>query len=384
MKSLGKSKSVDLMAGSEKILRVHHRNMVHARYLQNNLNDLDNICKRNLNRVQQEIYNVYYSEFLPLRESKKMINYNGLEMRVARRGTKRFDLVGDGRVKQKCVFPNISSSACTNNSFSTPTVSRLSDVLPLPSINDQYRRKENDHKMKQKDQTIVPLSVILKLPKEERHNCIGKWKEHFERSCPSVVSRQEESSPPLNNDRLEIIKSAIALSSQPAPDIDGTKKSRKLRKSFLINLRKESIPIWNDSVLKGIKDSNKRKLSATKPHSTLSRNGSAKSVTNRLKSENVVDEIRENVVDLISGITKPPAAAVKESLREKMSQSDSKGISNSPIDESYYSETPRFFSEIDEEPSSFEDSDWSSYTSSTDSSYWEYTGDDYSETADEI
>ncbi|CAG2239951.1 unnamed protein product [Mytilus edulis] len=383
MKSLSKNKSVDLMAGSEKILRVHHRNMVHARYLQNNLNDLDNICKRNMNRVQQEIYNVYYSEFLPLRESKKTIHFNGLEARAARRGTKRFDLVGDGRVKQKCVFPDICRSTCTYDSFSTPTVfSRLSDVPPLPSIHDQYKRKEKYEKIKQKDQTFVPLSVILKLPKEDRHIFIGKWKEDFERSCPSVVSRQEESSPPLNNDRLEMIKSAIALSSEPAPDIDGTKKSRKLRKSFLVSLRKDSMPTWNHSDGKGIKDLNKRRLSAIKPHSSLSRNGSAKSVTNRLKLENVVNEIRENEMDLISAFTKPSATAVLESMKDKTSQFASTSISNSPIAESNYSETPRFFSEIDEEPSSFEDSDWSSYTSSTGSSYWEYTDDDYSETAE--
>ena len=71
MKSSGQYKGVDLVAGSEKILRVHQRNMVHARYLQNNLNTLEANCKRNLNKVQQEIYNVYYSEFLPLYRVEK-------------------------------------------------------------------------------------------------------------------------------------------------------------------------------------------------------------------------------------------------------------------------------------------------------------------------
>jgi hypothetical protein len=72
-----------------KILRVHQRNMVHARYLQNNLNTLEANCNRNLNKVQQEIYNVYYSEFLPLKESKRKIDK---QHTVTRQRNKKYGL----------------------------------------------------------------------------------------------------------------------------------------------------------------------------------------------------------------------------------------------------------------------------------------------------
>lgn len=383
MKSSGQYKEVDLVAGSEKILRVHQRNMLHARYLQNNLNTLEANCKRNLNKVQQEIFNVYYSEFLPLKESKRKIDK---QHTMTKKGNKKYGLTGEGKVKQKCIFPDINSNKHYGRSLPLATVSISSslsdDVVRLPPISDRTG-KTNTMDRKKQEQTPIPLSVILKLSKEDRYNIMGKWKEDFERCCSSVVSRSEHNlSPNIDKDRLNAIKSAIALSSQPPKITDDLKKNRELRRSFLINLRKESKVVWNENVLK-----------RTKQSTIPSRNNSAKSIKSNIHTsltrnlickENIETDDEEHVFETISTASKSTIRTFTETTHQNNRQAFH-NIPSSDDDDSYYSSTPDFFSGIDEEPSSFEDSEYDGYyyTSDTGSSYSGCSDDDVSVIEDE-
>lgn len=387
MKSTGQHKGVDLVAGSEKILRVHQRNMVHARYLHNNLNTLEANCKRNLNKVQQEIYNVYYSEFLPLKESKRKIDKQHTGT-VTRKGNKKYGLAGEGKVKDKCIFPDINSKTHFGRSLATMSISSSlsDDVFRLPPISDNTRKLDTIERKKQK-QTPIPLSVILKLPKEDRSKIMGEWKEDFERCCPSVVSRAEHNlSPNIDKDRLNTIKSAIALSSQPPKITDDLKKNRKLRRSFLINLRRESRVVWNENVLKRTKQStipsrnNSAKSIKTKIHTSLARNLICK--------ENAETDDEEHIFEAMSTASKSTIRTFTENVGETTHQNNGQAFHNIPSsdnDDSYYSSTPDFFSGIDEEPSSFADSEYDGYysTSDTGSSYSGYSDGDFSVTDDE-
>ena len=381
MKSSGQYKGVDLVAGSEKILRVHQRNMVHARYLQNNLNTLEANCNRNLNKVQQEIYNVYYSEFLPLKESKRKIDK---QHTVTRQGNKKYGLAVEGKVKQNCIFPGVNSNTHHGRSLATMSISSSlsDDVVRLPPISDNTGKMDTIERKKQ-EQTPIPLSVILKLPKEDRSKIMGKWKEDFERCCPSVVSRAEHDlSPNIDKDRLNTIKSAIALSSQPPKITDDLKKNRKLRRSFLINLRRESRVVWNENVLKRTKQStipsrnNSAKSTKTKIHTSLARNLICK--------ENAETDDEEHIFKAMSTASKSTIRTFTENVGETTYQNSGQAFHNIPSsddDDSYYSSTPDFFSGIDEEPSSFEDSEYDEYyyTSDTGSSYSGYSDDDVTE-----
>lgn len=381
MKSSGQYKGVDLVAGSEKILRVHQRNMVHARYLQNNLNTLEANCNRNLNKVQQEIYNVYYSEFLPLKESKRKIDK---QHTVTKQGNKKYGLAVEGKVKQNCIFPGVNSNTHHGRSMATMSISSSlsDDVVRLPPISDNKGKMDTIERKKQ-EQTPIPLSVILKLPKEDRSKIMGKWKEDFERCCPSVVSRAEHDlSPNIDKDRLNTIKSAIALSSQPPKITDDLKKNRKLRRSFLINLRRESRVVWNENVLKRTKQStipsrnNSAKSTKTKIHTSLARNLICK--------ENAETDDEEHIFKAMSTASKSTIRTFTENVGETTYQNSGQAFHNIPSsddDDSYYSSTPDFFSGIDEEPSSFEDSEYDEYyyTSDTGSSYSGYSDDDVTE-----
>ena len=381
MKSSGQYKGVDLVAGSEKILRVHQRNMVHARYLQNNLNTLEANCNRNLNKVQQEIYNVYYSEFLPLKESKRKIDK---QHTVTRQGNKKYGLAVEEKVKQNCIFPGVNSNTHHGRSMATMSISSSlsDDVVRLPPISDNKGKMDTIERKKQ-EQTPIPLSVILKLPKEDRSKIMGKWKEDFERCCPSVVSRAEHDlSPNIDKDRLNTIKSAIALSSQPPKITDDLKKNRKLRRSFLINLRRESRVVWNENVLKRTKQStipsrnNSAKSTKTKIHTSLARNLICK--------ENAETDDEEHIFKAMSTASKSTIRTFTENVGETTYQNSGQAFHNIPSsddDDSYYSSTPDFFSGIDEEPSSFEDSEYDEYyyTSDTGSSYSGYSDDDVTE-----
>ena len=379
MKPSSQNKGVDLVAGSEKILRVHHRNMVHARYLQHSLDNLDAICKRNLNRVQQEIYTVYYSEYVPLMEWRKRIKDNDQGSAV-KRGTKKFGLAGDGRVRQKCVLPEISSS--THSIYSSPTpssISRISDVHPLPPIFNKPKSCGKTAEKKQVDTSGLPLSVILKIPEIERSRFIGKWKEEFDRHCPSVISRAANGSPDVDKDRLKVIRDAIALSSQPAPDSDFSRKNRRLRKSFLASLRKPSLLPRSENFK--VNKETRRKASITREHSAKSRDPTAQ------QSDHKIEHITVDTNTVIKSLAECSNSSMREfaenvkgasvPIKAPMYQS----FPNSPVDESYYSGSPEFFSEIDEEPSSYEDTDYdgSSYTYDSGSSYWEYTDEESSD-----
>jgi hypothetical protein len=256
------------------------------------------------------------------------------------------------------------------------------DVVRLPPISDNKGKMDTIERKKQ-EQTPIPLSVILKLPKEDRSKIMGKWKEDFERCCPSVVSRAEHDlSPNIDKDRLNTIKSAIALSSQPPKITDDLKKNRKLRRSFLINLRRESRVVWNENVLKRTKQStipsrnNSAKSTKTKIHTSLARNLICK--------ENAETDDEEHIFKAMSTASKSTIRTFTENVGETTYQNSGQAFHNIPSsddDDSYYSSTPDFFSGIDEEPSSFEDSEYDEYyyTSDTGSSYSGYSDDDVTE-----
>lgn len=377
MRPSNRHKGVDLVAGTDKILRVYHRNQIHSRYLQHDLDNLDTACKKNLNRVQQEIYNVYYSEFLPLRESKNRAKCSDKRLNV-RRGTKRFDLVGDGRVKQKCVFPFISNSRIPTKSPSIASLSDHSEITPLPSVFNQSKECRKQSQVKnvtnKSENKLVPLSVVLKIPETERSEFIGQWREEFDRRCPSVSSRVQESSPDIDEERLKTIKNAIALSSQLPAD-SNLRKNKRLRRSFLASLRKQSL-VKKDNNIKGIRD-----LEESQNKDGRGEHCAKSPINFELNTDQVLDSTKMNKLSNNSN------SSLKEFTENiKVASSMLKvplyqSFPTSPADESYYSNSPDFFSEIGEEPSSYEDTDYdgSSYTYESGSSYWEYSDEDLSD-----
>ena len=371
MKHLNRSKSLDLVAGSERILRVHHRNMVHSRYLQHSLETLDTTCKRNLNRVQQEIYNVYYSEYLPLQEWKK--RPDDIEKRLSvRRGTKRFDFVGDGRVKQKCVFPFITESKTSLYSFQSDSDSDQSEVFPLPSIFNKSKQSKN-HVSETKeieqssDYRFIPLSVVLKIPEHERLEFIGEWKDEFDRHCRSVVSRMHRSSPEVDDDRLNTIRRAIALSSQPTSEPE-LKKNKKLRRSFLASLRKQSC-VTHNATFEVNKDINGSREIGDRLTRCVKRTDQASDCDNVGKLTNISDS---SIKEFNKNVKVAPC---------KLTEPFYKSFPSSSVADSHFSNSPDLFSEIHEQ-SSYEDTDYDdfSYTSGSASTYWDYTDGESSET----
>ena len=110
----GRPRKIDFMAGSERMLKAHHKNAVFLKSLENKKSYYDSNCNKSLSRMQQEIYEVYFNEYMPLKEESTRIRQH--LPRLSHRPpklTKPAKLPGK---EQRLVLPGINSTS-TMSSF---------------------------------------------------------------------------------------------------------------------------------------------------------------------------------------------------------------------------------------------------------------------------
>lgn len=213
---------VDVMTGSERMLKAHQKNAVFHKTLEVKYKAYDVTCHKNLSKVQKEINEVYYKEYIPLKEQAKQIQNRMprvMNVHQASSWTKLATLPG--------------------NSVWTRT--RLPEIHTLPLVSNRFRGKQDDIKEK-----LINNMTEKKLSKWKIEAKVTSKKD---RKLAHYLSDSESDDMPcVAEDRLKILKAAIALTSQPAKQPE-SRTTRRRRNSYLYSLRSQSKLEWERDLL---------------------------------------------------------------------------------------------------------------------------------------
>ena len=222
------SRRMDFMLGSERMLKAHHKNGVYFKYLELKKNAYDANCNKSLCKIQQEMYDIYFNEYLPLKD----------------------------QAKNTTLLPKLQDSKPPRYK-KIATVKGKEQFLKLPNIetSDIFAHEKNKHKSS--ECFIEALRETEAIHKKETPPDIDYVAGDEYRSArpfsrcslwPDDISNY--SMPPeIDEHRLKILKAAIALTSQPAPVQDCSIKPRRLRRSYVLNLRRTSKLLWENDLL---------------------------------------------------------------------------------------------------------------------------------------
>lgn len=214
---------VDFMSGSERMLKAHHKNAVFHKYLEVKKNAYDITCNKRLSKVQQEIYDVYFNEYIPLKQQAKDIQ-------------NKLPRINDGQLDDR--WTKLASIPGTRRG----TRVRLPEIHALSLMSSDLKKSEKD-----KTKSFLDL-----LKQTEQENMDNRKANRCFKSAGHVWSDSEsDDTQEIDEERLRILKTAISLTSQPAPT-PVKRESRRLRKSFLSNLRRQSKIVWENELLSRI------------------------------------------------------------------------------------------------------------------------------------
>ena len=201
--------NTDAMTGSERMLKAHHKNAVFHKHLLVRKDAFDASCNKRLSKVQQEIYDVYFNEYIPLKQQSKEIR-SKLPIIVNRHPEDR--------------WTKLASIPGTRRG----TRMRLPEIHTLSLVSSATKRP------REKSESFLDLFGR----KEQETNKIEKQKT----ASVGMVWSDSDSDDAfeIDEERLRILKTAIALTSQPAP----TTITRE-PKGILANMRRRSKQGWD-------------------------------------------------------------------------------------------------------------------------------------------
>ncbi|KAH3871808.1 hypothetical protein DPMN_035023 [Dreissena polymorpha] len=240
----GKLRKTDSMLGSDRMLRAHHKNAVFSKSLEDRKCKFDITCNKRLSKLQQEICDVYFNEYIPLKEQSNKIKDYLPKLPGSFMGSNWRKLASIPGTKKgfNMRLPNIHSMALVSSAMSEENADKTDSFLDLlrqqGDGNNQIMKKSNGKNVKPAKESESPSSL---------------WDD----------SDTEDPVLQIEEKRLEIIKAAIALTSQPAKPTE-VHKPQQYRRSFLTNLRRESRLLWEKDLLKQFGDLDERREKCSK------------------------------------------------------------------------------------------------------------------------
>jgi len=212
-----KLRKQDCRVGSDRMLRAHHKNAVFTKTLEDRKNVFDKTCSKKMGKVQQDIYDVYFNEYIPLKEQSD---------------------------KLREFLPRISNHHLDSRWRKLATVPCGSNVR-LPQIHARSRFVSVGDAEFEKDRTDSFLDLLREKQKQTK-----SMSTRFAKDAHPGWGDSDDDEPVSEKDRkrFEIIKSAIALTSQP-PTPPKPRRPRRIRRSFLVTLRRESIMVLQNDLL---------------------------------------------------------------------------------------------------------------------------------------
>lgn len=298
-----KSKSqrlLDFMSPSERVLRVHRKNFACARALRLQMEEYDAECRRALRKVEQEIFDVYFDEYLPLKAQARSTSSYLQHLNTV------------------SYIPNIHMRN-----------SRANVKFPLIKNNASAKASDRGRQSVLKDNRLTASATSTEILPSVLENMNlgtpgGRPSPESRTSSPLLVDGVTE-------ERLRIIKAAVALSSQPPPPAPKKKKKKD---------RSRKIPTITITDASGEDMSNPRYVDTTKmrPRSAGSQD--------ILKDKGLADETSRNSEDN-NVKTKFPATIVKSLVKWQPSLARNKIFNDDEIDlEASVSDMGRRSSEI--------------------------------------
>ena len=228
------------MAGSERMLKVHHKNAVVSKSLEHKKTEFDSDCHKRLTKIQQEIYEVYFNEYLPLKEQSNQIRTLPKMVKIMPHCKRRSRLMKGNKDVLK--LPKISHSCDIGTVMNSSSKYQIDSAANF--LEDLRRRKT-----KQGKHLLLPA-----IPAKERTYAAKQGSQFTDRglsACSlwmdSAVKTDDCSE--LDEKRLQIIKTAVALTSQPPKTPEFAKRKKRYRKSYIMGLRRQSRILWEEELL---------------------------------------------------------------------------------------------------------------------------------------
>ena len=235
-----KPRTIDFMAGSERMLKVHHKNAVVSKSLEHKKTEFDSDCHKRLTKIQQEIYEVYFNEYLPLKEQSNQIRTLPKMVKIMPHCKRRSRLMKGNKDVLK--LPKISHSCDIGTVMNSSSKYQIDSAANF--LEDLRRRKT-----KQGKHLLLPA-----IPAKERTYAAKQGSQFTDRglsACSlwmdSAVKTDDCSE--LDEKRLQIIKTAVALTSQPPKTPEFAKRKKRYRKSYIMGLRRQSRILWEEELL---------------------------------------------------------------------------------------------------------------------------------------
>lgn len=219
----GRLKKTNVMPGSERMLKAHHKNAVFLKNLEVKKTLFDEKCNKRLSKYQQQIYDIYFNEYIPLKQQAKEIK----------------DRLPTVPANQK---ENRWTKLATIPGSRRATGVKLPEIYTLSLVSSSVKREKQDNV----DTIIDSLREKEKVNCDnikESHNCTGKA------NCVIWPDSESDDMDEIDEDRLRILKAAVALTSQPALPLEPQKPS-VLRKSYLAHLRRQSKLDWENELMR--------------------------------------------------------------------------------------------------------------------------------------
>lgn len=235
---------VDVLAGSERMLRVHHKNAVFSRNLQHSIEKLDVSCKKTLRRVQQTIFDVYFNEFVPIREEARALKLPKLT------STAVAGAPADERIQVPKVFKIIRNTHPKRQHGGDIHMGLSHNDLPNISTGYQTRSLQSSMSCSDHEENLNKYSMkaILKLPEIQRQRVGALWRRDLDQAYPCDSDSDTEVTQSRDEADLQRIRNAIALTSQPSKSSRIYMKDR-ICKSFLLKLRRTSKDVWHSEMM---------------------------------------------------------------------------------------------------------------------------------------
>lgn len=237
-------RKLDVMSGSERMLKAHHKNAVFHKSLEDRKSVFDADCQKRLSKVQHDIYNIYFNEYVPLKEEANRIQ-------------QRLPSIHDGTFQTK--LKKLATISGNNGG------SRLPAIHSLCLVSSAY--KDADEKNK-RTESFLDLLRQQELERSKNKKISGKQKyatemeANIKTPCSFWPDSDSDDSLPIDEKRLKILKTAIGLTSQPVKSPE-PRKPRRLRRSFLLTLRRQSKLVWEQDLLKRIGAPQRRSIQNT-------------------------------------------------------------------------------------------------------------------------
>jgi hypothetical protein len=337
------------MAGSERMLKAHHKNAVFNKALEDKKTAFDADCQKRTSKVQHEIYDIYFNEFVPLKEEVNKIQ-------------QRLPNIPDSMGMQRM------EKLATIHAKATGTKTKLPAIFSRSIVSNEYGKSDQ-----QRTESFLDLLRQQEMEHQQERRLRGADPRAKDNASPQWPDSDSDDFPQIDKKRLEILKTAIALTSQPAKSPE-PKTSRRLRKSFLFNLRRMSKVVWEEELLKRveIQPNSTAEIRATDKYDQKEgisvKNDSDTPLSlplfaqNKIINENDDSEDDKTLLRLSFSQIRPQSQSTDSNLSDTRRESRYSDITTGDIDDMIFSDSsPDVFSAISERTGSYLSS--SSYSS---------------------